>query len=87
MPGELCLLKIMSACHMRSLNNGLFRVFCEEVFTAEAQSSQRSENFLFKNSFTLRPEPVLSGVEGRLRGAICESCFTGKPEDPNNAIR
>jgi hypothetical protein len=29
--------------------------FCEEVFTAEAQSSQRSENFLFKNSFTLRP--------------------------------
>jgi len=23
----------------------LFRVFCEEVFTAEAQSSQRSENF------------------------------------------
>jgi hypothetical protein len=27
----------------------LFRVFCEEVFTTEAQSSQRSENFLTKN--------------------------------------
>jgi hypothetical protein len=53
----------------------LFRVFCEEVFTAEAQSSQRSENFLFKNSFTLRPP--------RFRGAISESCFTGKPEDPH----
>jgi hypothetical protein len=23
----------------------LFRIFCEEVFTAEAQSSQRPENF------------------------------------------
>jgi hypothetical protein len=38
--------------------------------------------FLFKNSFTLRPEPVLSDVEGRLSGAISESYFTGKPEDP-----
>jgi hypothetical protein len=28
----------------------LFRVFCEEVFTTEAPSSQRSENFLIKNS-------------------------------------
>jgi len=39
------------------------------------QSSQRSENFQFKNSFTLRPP--------RLRGAISKSCFTGKPEDHN----
>jgi|SoiMetStandDraft_2_1073263.scaffolds.fasta_scaffold04540_2 hypothetical protein len=30
--------------------------------------------FLFKNSFTLRPP--------RLSGAISESYFTGKPEDP-----
>ena len=43
---------------------------------------QSSENFLIKNWFTLRPEPVLSDVEGRLRGAICEPCFTSKPEDP-----
>jgi hypothetical protein len=133
---------------MLTLKFWLFRVFCEEVFTAEAhaaapqpkesgyfpqrrkgrkereiifirtwrssrlggrnirirdasyigkftqaaktfkhrQSSQRSENFLFKNSFTLRPEPVLSDVEGRLRGAISESCFTGKPEDPISAL-
>lgn len=28
----------------------LFRVFCEEVFTTEAPSAQRSENFLIKNS-------------------------------------
>jgi hypothetical protein len=27
-----------------------FRVFCKEVFTTEAPSSQRSENFLIKNS-------------------------------------
>src|SRR4030095_16461291 len=32
----------------------LFRVFCEEVFTAEAQSSQRSENFKLE-LFTPRP--------------------------------
>ena len=37
--------------------------------------------FLNKNLFTLRPEPVLSD-EGRLRGAISEPCFTSKPEDP-----
>src|SRR5262245_3753102 len=33
-----------------SLIDRLFRVFCKEVFTAEAPSSQRSENFLIKNS-------------------------------------
>ena len=32
------------------LEKRLFRVSCEEVFTAEAQSSQRSEDFLTKNS-------------------------------------
>ena len=53
----------------------LFRVFCEEVFTAEAQSSQRSENFKLE-LFTPRPR--------RLRGAISESYFTGKPEDPES---
>ena len=40
------------------------------VFSKEAQSSQSSENCLVKNLFTLRSEPVLSNVEGRLRGAI-----------------
>ena len=45
----------------------LFRVFCEEVFTAEAQRSQRSENFKLE-LFTPRPR--------RLRGAISESYFT-----------
>ena len=50
----------------------LFQVFCEEVFTTETQSSQRSENFLIK-LFTPRPP--------RLRGAISEYCFTGKPKD------
>jgi hypothetical protein len=40
----------------------------KKVFTTEAQSSQRSENFLIKNRFTLRPP--------RLRGAISEFCFT-----------
>ena len=44
----------------------LFRVFCKDAFTAEAQSSRRSENFLIKKLFTLRPS--------RLRGAIFESC-------------
>jgi len=63
-----------------SLKLGLIRVSFEEVFTTEAQSSQSSENFLIKNSFTLRPEPALSGVEGRLRGAISEPCITSKPK-------
>jgi hypothetical protein len=38
--------------------------------------------FFNQELFTPRSEPVLSGVEGRLRGAISESCVTGKPEDP-----
>jgi hypothetical protein len=33
-----------------SYKKSLFRVFCEEAFTTEAPSSQRSENFLIKNS-------------------------------------
>jgi hypothetical protein len=41
----------------------LFQVFCEEVFTTEAQSLQRSENFLIKNSL-LR---VLRGHEKKLK--------------------
>jgi hypothetical protein len=53
-----------------------------KLSTIVVRSSQRSEYFLIKNSFTPRLEPVLSDVEGRLRGAISESCFTGKPEDP-----
>ena len=40
----------------------LFRVFCEEVFTTEAPSSQRSENFSIKNSLlrVLRASAVQS---------------------------
>ena len=34
----------------KQLTFWLFRVFCEGVFTTEAPSSQRSENFLIKNS-------------------------------------
>jgi hypothetical protein len=37
---------------------------------------------LNKNLFALRPEPVLSDVEGRLRGAISETCFTSKLKTP-----
>ena len=44
-----------------------------EGFTAEAQSSQSSEYLLVKKLFTLRPQPVLSNVEGRLSGALPES--------------
>jgi hypothetical protein len=53
---------------------GLCRVFCEEVFTTEAQSSQRSEKFFYQELFTPRSP--------RLRGAISESCFPGKPQAP-----
>jgi hypothetical protein len=38
--------------------------------------------FFNQELFTPRPEPVLSDVEGRLRGAISESYFTGMPEAP-----
>ena len=33
-----------------AIDNRLFRVFCEEGFTTEAPSSQRSEDFLIKTS-------------------------------------
>ena len=48
----------------------LFRVFCEKVFTAEAQSSQRSENFLTKNSFlrVLRASAVQSPSPASQKG-------------------
>jgi hypothetical protein len=36
--------------------------------------------FINQELFTPRPESVLSDVEGRIRGAISESCFTGMPE-------
>jgi hypothetical protein len=49
--------------------------FSEKAFTTEARSSQRSENFFNQELFTPCPEPVLSDVEGRLRGAISESCL------------
>ena len=72
----------------------LFRISCGEVFTAEAQSSDsyspprhrvRRVNFAiripkFQFLTTPRPEPVLSDVEGRLRGVISESCFIEQPE-------
>jgi len=43
------------------------------VFTTEAPSSQRSENFYLR---------TLYSACSALRGAISESCFTGKAEDP-----
>jgi len=36
--------------------------------------------------FSLRPAPVLSGVEGRLGGVISDPCFTQKPEEPNRKM-
>ena len=63
----------------RSLLLWLFRVFYEEAFTTEAPSSQRSENFLIKNSFL-----------GVLRASAVQSpspVFTGKPEDPLFYVR
>src|SRR3989304_2313339 len=41
-----------------------------QATTGARQSSQRSEYFLIKNSFTPRPGPVLSDVKGRLRSSI-----------------
>jgi hypothetical protein len=35
----------------------LFWVFCEEVFTTEAPSSQRSENFLIKTLYSASSAP------------------------------
>ena len=52
----------------------LFRVFCEEAFTTEAPSSQRSRIFSIKQLFTPRPP--------RLRGAMAQVLLEAKPEDP-----
>jgi hypothetical protein len=49
----------------------LFRVDGEGLFTTETQSSQRSEYFFCQKLLT-----------PRLRGAISESCFTRKREEP-----
>jgi hypothetical protein len=53
---------------------GLLRVDCEGIFTTETQSPQSSEYFFNQKLLTPRPP--------RLRGAISESCFTRKPEEP-----
>ena len=47
---------------------------------------RRVGEFFNQELFTPRPESVLSDVEGRLRGALFESCFTGKPEAPFSKV-
>jgi hypothetical protein len=60
----------------------LFRVFCEEVFHHRGAEFAEIGELFNQELFTPRLEPVLSDVEGRIRGAISESYFTGIPEVP-----
>jgi hypothetical protein len=50
-------------------------------FFSRPQSSQSSDNFLVKNLFTLRPQPVLSDVERA--SPRCNLSSTPTPEDPS----
>ena len=64
----------------------LFRVFCEEVSTTETQSSQRSENFLTKNSLlcVLRVSALKTLADPSFGGSAVQSPSpaSGKPEVP-----
>jgi hypothetical protein len=51
-------------------------------FLTTAKFSEIGE-FFNQNLFTQRPQPVLSDVEGRLGGAISDSCFIRKARRPN----